>query len=78
MGTLLKEVWLNCGEEPRPCKFDKYMRRLNERGPEWAVENVETVVGWMRDEARNRGMAFDPIVATGLVRRLARRVLQEY
>lgn len=77
IGTMLKEVWLDCGEQSPPCKFDKWMRRLNDYGPQWAIDNVETVVGWMSAEAMNRGMSLDPRIAAGLVTRIARRVIDE-
>lgn len=75
-GFLLREVWIECGDSPMACKFDKMVRRLNGYGPQWAVDNLSTVVGWMVEHARNRGMEYDEAVLGGLVTRLATRVLR--
>ena len=74
-GSLLRQVWLDCGESPMTCKFDKMVRRLDGYGPQWALDNLPTVVGWMVEHARNRGMEYDEQVLGGLVERLAVRVL---
>lgn len=76
-GWLLKEVWIECGPSPMPCKLDKMLGRLNGYGPQWAVDNLSTVVGWMVEHARNRGMEYDEAVLGGLVTRLATRVLRD-
>lgn len=76
-GSLLRQVWLDCGESPMTCKFDKMVRRLDGYGAQWAIDNLSTVVGWMVEHARNRGMEYDEQVLGGLVKRLAVRVLND-
>lgn len=76
-GWLLKEVWIECGPSPMPCKLDKMLGRLNGYGPAWALGNVPVVVAWMAEHAKNKGMEFSEAVASGIVRRLAERVLHD-
>lgn len=76
-GWLLKEVWIECGPSPMPCKLDKMLGRLNGYGPAWALDNIPVVVAWMAEHAKNKGMEFTEAVASGIVRRLAERVLNE-
>ena len=75
-GFLLRQVWISCGDSQMACKFDKMVRRLNGYGPQWALDNVSTVVQWMVEHAQNRGLEYDEAVLGGLVKRLAIRVLR--
>jgi hypothetical protein len=46
---------------------------MNQRGPEWCLANIDTIVGWLREEAAARGLVFVDAVAYWLVRRAIRR-----
>ena len=42
---------------------------MDERGPEWVKANRETVVGWLREEAKSRGLPFFDAIGHALVAR---------
>jgi hypothetical protein len=69
----------NCACLNRSAEMDRNERTT----PGWCDENTATIVGWLRDEARKRGLPFLDVGGTMLVRRAvsiarreARRVTQ--
>ncbi len=42
---------------------------MDQLGIEWCEENVETIVGWMKEEAAKRGLPYLTTVGRMLVRR---------
>jgi hypothetical protein len=42
---------------------------MDARGVSWVNENLETVVGWLREESERRRLPFLPVAARLLVRR---------
>ena len=51
------------------CKCTARVARMNEMGNDWCEENIETIVGWLKEEASNRGLPFLNAVGRMLVRR---------
>lgn len=80
-GTALSNALKAFGIVPTancPCNY--YAALMDAKGPDWCEENIDTIVGWLRDEAAKRGLPFVNAVAKLLVKRAihnARRVAQE-
>ncbi len=45
---------------------------MDARGCEWCEANIDTIVGWLREEAEKRGLPFLDVVGRLLVRRAIR------
>lgn len=50
------------------CKCNQRMLVMNEEGPDWCRENIDVIVGWLREEAENRSLPFSATAAKLLVR----------
>jgi hypothetical protein len=46
---------------------------MDENGPDWCEENLETIVGWLQEEAKRRKLPFVRTGARLLVRYAIRR-----
>lgn len=47
---------------------------MNKRGSEWCAENLDTIVGWLHEEAKRRKMpVFSTVIARQIVRLAIRR-----
>jgi len=40
------------------CKCNDRAKVMDENGPQWCRDNLETIVGWLREEAENRRLPF--------------------
>jgi len=66
-GTSLKEMFSLLLLDAKPeCLCHQRSNYLDILGYRWAMDNIETVVDWLEDEARNRSMPFDRDVAMRL------------
>ncbi len=65
-GTHLKRLigWLG-GSCPN---CDRRAKEMDANGPQWCAENLDTIVGWLRESAAERGLPFSAFVARRLVR----------
>ena len=55
------------------CGCKDRAREMNERGCGWCLENIDTITGWMREEAAKRGLPFVETAARMLVYLAVRR-----
>jgi hypothetical protein len=51
------------------CRCTARMQHMNVMGNDWCEENIDTIVGWLAEEAANRGLPFLNAVGRILVRR---------
>jgi len=52
-GTVLAENLKSWGMLPSPgCKCAKYVQDMNDNGAVWCQENVEIIVGWLEESAK--------------------------
>ena len=45
---------------------------MDAKGCDWCEANIDTIVGWLREEAEKRGLPFLDVVGRLLVRRAIR------
>ena len=72
-GTELKKLLSKIGITATPnCKCNarsRHMNTMEKQEPGWCERNIDTVVGYLREEATNRGLPFLDLPARLLVRR---------
>jgi hypothetical protein len=69
-GTELKRMLGRIGIKAEPgCKCTARAEEMDRRGCDWCEANVPTIVGWLREEAKKRGLPFLDAAAGLLVRR---------
>lgn len=69
-GTALKAILASIGIEATPdCPCTARAREMDVRGCDWCEENIDTIVGWLREQAEARGLPFVEIAAKLLIKR---------
>lgn len=69
-GTELKQLLSRIGIAPKPgCKCLARAIEMDIRGCDWCERNQGIIVGWLREEAANRGLPFVDAAGSLLVRR---------
>jgi len=66
---LLARFWIR---DHHGCECNHRAKTMNLKGCDWCQENIATIVGWMREEAKKRRLPFVKWAATILVRRAIR------
>lgn len=76
-GAQLKKMLSKIGIRATPnCACNARAKYMDFMGPIWCEKNIDTIVGWLQEEAEKRGLPFIELAAKALVRRaiaLARR-----
>jgi hypothetical protein len=54
------------------CSCNRHAAEMDERGPEWCEENMETILGWLKKEADRRNLPFVKVAAKLMVKRAIR------
>jgi hypothetical protein len=70
MTDLLSRFWIRHSPD---CACAERAARLDEMGPDWARENIDLVLEWMREEAARRGLPFVELAARWVVNEAIRR-----
>lgn len=66
-GTAIKEMFSLMLIDAKPdCLCHQRAQYLDILGYRWAMQNIDTVIDWFEDEAKNRGMPFEREVAKRL------------
>ncbi len=55
------------------CSCRRHALAMNEKGNEWCSQNLDTVVGWLREEASRRGLPFVDMVGKVMVNRAIKK-----
>lgn len=69
-GTALKSLLASIGitaDDNCPC--NARAAEMDVRGCDWCESNIDTIVGWLREEAEKRGLPFVDLAGRMLVRR---------
>lgn len=76
-GTELRKLLETIGIRDVPgCKCKLYAAQMDARGSDWCEANVETIVGWLAEEAKRQGLPFVPIAGRLLVKVAIKRARQ--
>ena len=74
VGTLLHGYLGRLGLHATPnCQCIARLQQMDAMGPDWCESNLGTIVGWLEEEARKRGLPFSRMAAGLLVRHAIRR-----
>jgi hypothetical protein len=69
-GTELKKLLARVGITATPdCACNARAAEMDRQGVEWCEQNVDTIVGWLREQAEARGLPFLDVAGRMLVRR---------
>jgi hypothetical protein len=69
-GTELKKLLAKVGITATPdCSCNARAAEMDRQGVEWCEANIDTIVGWLREQATARGLPFLDIAGRLLVRR---------
>lgn len=68
-GTMLKSLLGRIGIEASPdCSCNTKAAHMDMMGCQWARDNLDTVVDWLEEEARSRGLPFVRMAGKALVK----------
>jgi hypothetical protein len=69
-GTELKKLLARVGITATPdCACNARAAEMDRQGVEWCEANIDTIVGWLREQAEARGLPFFDVAGRMLVRR---------
>lgn len=69
-GTILHKMLGKIGIHSTPnCSCRRRAMEMNEKGPQWCLENIDTIVGWLREEAQKRKLPFIDFAGKLLIQR---------
>jgi hypothetical protein len=72
-GTALKSLLATIGITATPnCSCNARAAEMDARGCDWCEQHIDTVVGWLREEATKRGLPFLDAAGRLFVRRAIR------
>jgi hypothetical protein len=61
------------------CSCRRRAMEMNTRGPDWCAENIDMIVGWLREESEKRKLPFVDFAGRLLIQRaikLSRKALK--
>jgi len=69
-GTKLSQMLEKLGIKSAPnCSCKARAKLMNEKGFEWCEQNIDVIVGWLREEAQKRNLPFIDIAGKIIVKR---------
>lgn len=73
-GTILSKMIKSVGiQMTDSCSCKRHALEMNEKGNDWCEQNIDTVVGWLREEAKRRGLPFMDTLGKLLVGRAIKK-----
>lgn len=73
-GTILSKMIKSVGiQMTDSCSCKRHALEMNEKGNDWCEQNIDTIVGWLRDEAKRRGLPFMDALGKLLVGRAIKK-----
>ena len=68
-GTILAGMIKSLGINASPtCSCRQRAIQMNIEGPDWCEENIETIIVWLREEAKKRSLPFIDIAVRAMVK----------
>lgn len=69
-GTELKILLENIGIKSTPtCSCNKRAKIMDDNGIDWCETNIDTIVGWLKEEAQKRNLPFIDLAGKILVKK---------
>lgn len=78
VGTGLKKLLSLFLLKSGSCNCDQHVEVMNLEGPQWCLTNLETVVDWLQESAKERKLPFIRVLAKKLVKRAINNSLKKY
>lgn len=73
-GTILSKMIKSVGiQMTDSCSCKRHALEMNDYGNDWCESNLDTVVGWLRDEAKKRNLPFIDAIGKLLVGRAIKK-----
>lgn len=73
-GTVLSKMIKSVGiQMTDSCSCKRHALEMNEKGNDWCDQNIDTIVGWLRDEAKRRNLPFMDALGKLLVGRAIKK-----
>lgn len=78
VGTELKKLLSKIGIVAKPnCSCNGRAALMDQQGIEWCENNIDTIVGWLKEEANNRKLPFIDSIGKLLVRKAISNVKKQ-
>lgn len=69
-GTILTGMISALGiKSSSTCSCRRHALEMNEKGPDWCEQNIDTIVSWLKEESQKRGLPFVETVGRMMVNR---------
>lgn len=67
-GTILSGMLSSLGIKSGPnCSCKRNAIEMNEKGPDWCEQNIQQILGWLREESQKRNMPYIETIAKIMV-----------
>lgn len=70
LSTMIKTLGIHMSDS---CSCRRHAIAMNEKGNDWCEQNIDTVVGWLREEAKRRGLPFVDMIGKVMVNRAIKK-----
>ena len=70
LSTMIKSLGIQMSDS---CSCRRHALTMNEKGNDWCEQNLDTVVGWLREEATRRGLPFVDMIGRVMVNRAVKK-----
>lgn len=72
-GTILTNMISTMGIKSTPnCSCRRHAIEMNEKGADWCEANMETILGWLKEESGKRNLPYIESIASMIVKRAIR------
>lgn len=73
-GTILSKMIKSVGiQMSDSCSCKRHALEMNDKGNDWCEQNIDTIVGWLREEAKRRNLPFLDAIGKMLVNRAIKK-----
>lgn len=70
LASMIKTLGIHMSDS---CSCRRHAINMNQKGNDWCEQNIDTVVGWLRQEAKRRGLPFVDMVGKVMVKRAIKK-----
>lgn len=70
LASMIKSLGIHMNDN---CSCRRHALTMNEKGNEWCSQNIDTIVGWLKEEASKRGLPFVDMIGKLMVKRAIKK-----